>query len=109
VASLTPWSDHNQSPRNMYQCQVLILLSIWTLTLTTFTVCGFVLDGLAIPLIGRLRNSNVCCRWENKRWDSLRKHLLVVQTIKCIAFRYDFQFFTFLGVEIWTYLWIHIS
>lgn len=28
VASLTPWSDHNQSPRNMYQCQVLILFSI---------------------------------------------------------------------------------
>lgn len=23
VASLTPWSDHNQSPRNMYQCQVI--------------------------------------------------------------------------------------
>jgi DNA-directed RNA polymerase beta subunit len=23
VASLTPWSDHNQSPRNMYQCQVM--------------------------------------------------------------------------------------
>lgn len=23
VANLTPWSDHNQSPRNMYQCQVL--------------------------------------------------------------------------------------
>lgn len=22
VAGLTPWSDHNQSPRNMYQCQV---------------------------------------------------------------------------------------
>lgn len=22
VASLTPWSNHNQSPRNMYQCQV---------------------------------------------------------------------------------------
>lgn len=22
VASLTPFSDHNQSPRNMYQCQV---------------------------------------------------------------------------------------
>ncbi|KAL6327625.1 hypothetical protein AAG906_022046 [Vitis piasezkii] len=22
VASLTPWSDHNQSPRNMYQCQM---------------------------------------------------------------------------------------
>ncbi|MQL73869.1 hypothetical protein Taro_006196 [Colocasia esculenta] len=21
VANLTPWSDHNQSPRNMYQCQ----------------------------------------------------------------------------------------
>lgn len=25
VASLTPWSDHNQSPRNMYQCQVFSL------------------------------------------------------------------------------------
>lgn len=24
VANLTPWSEHNQSPRNMYQCQVLI-------------------------------------------------------------------------------------
>lgn len=24
VANLTPWSDHNQSPRNMYQCQVYI-------------------------------------------------------------------------------------
>lgn len=23
VGNLTPWSDHNQSPRNMYQCQVL--------------------------------------------------------------------------------------
>ncbi|KAH9310677.1 hypothetical protein KI387_025712, partial [Taxus chinensis] len=22
VASITPWSDHNQSPRNMYQCQM---------------------------------------------------------------------------------------
>ena len=22
VASLTPWSDYNQSPRNMYQCQM---------------------------------------------------------------------------------------
>lgn len=26
VANLTPWSDHNQSPRNMYQCQVFHLL-----------------------------------------------------------------------------------
>lgn len=25
VANLTPWSDHNQSPRNMYQCQVFSL------------------------------------------------------------------------------------
>lgn len=22
IANLTPWSNHNQSPRNMYQCQV---------------------------------------------------------------------------------------
>lgn len=28
VGNLTPWSDHNQSPRNMYQCQVFIC-SFW--------------------------------------------------------------------------------
>ena len=27
VAGLTPWSDHNQSPRNMYQCQVNYIMS----------------------------------------------------------------------------------
>lgn len=26
VANLTPWSDHNQSPRNMYQCQVITII-----------------------------------------------------------------------------------
>ena len=26
VASLTPFSDFNQSPRNMYQCQVSLLI-----------------------------------------------------------------------------------
>lgn len=28
VANLTPWSDHNQSPRNMYQCQVSFQCSL---------------------------------------------------------------------------------
>lgn len=28
VANLTPWSDHNQSPRNMYQCQVLFCFTL---------------------------------------------------------------------------------
>src|SRR5688500_885236 len=27
LASLTPFSDHNQSPRNMYQCQVNNLIA----------------------------------------------------------------------------------
>lgn len=31
VANLTPWSEHNQSPRNMYQCQVLICFSLLSL------------------------------------------------------------------------------
>jgi len=26
LGNLTPFSDFNQSPRNMYQCQVIILL-----------------------------------------------------------------------------------
>lgn len=29
VANLTPWSDHNQSPRNMYQCQVFFFSIIY--------------------------------------------------------------------------------
>ena len=31
VASLTPYSDFNQSPRNMYQCQVRNLCSMFQL------------------------------------------------------------------------------
>ena len=27
IASLTPFSDFNQSPRNMYQCQVRVVLA----------------------------------------------------------------------------------
>ena len=26
IASLTPFSDFNQSPRNMYQCQVMLFI-----------------------------------------------------------------------------------
>jgi len=29
VANLTPWSNHNQSPRNMYQCQVSFPYVCW--------------------------------------------------------------------------------
>ena len=28
IASLTPFSDFNQSPRNMYQCQVFMILNL---------------------------------------------------------------------------------
>lgn len=47
VANLTPWSDHNQSPRNMYQCQVCIhagssspFISVSSAVLTTFILCA---------------------------------------------------------------------
>jgi DNA-directed RNA polymerase beta subunit len=33
VAGLTPWSDHNQSPRNMYQCQVIMFINNPMLTM----------------------------------------------------------------------------
>jgi DNA-directed RNA polymerase I subunit RPA2 len=29
VANLTPWSEHNQSPRNMYQCQVFFFFFLF--------------------------------------------------------------------------------
>lgn len=46
VANLTPWSDHNQSPRNMYQCQVFtrkfdasfICLCYWKLFLRFYVI-----------------------------------------------------------------------
>ena len=40
VANLTPWSDHNQSPRNMYQCQVSIY--ILNCGMTLFCLCLYV-------------------------------------------------------------------
>lgn len=30
VANLTPWSNHNQSPRNMYQCQVRFRILVYS-------------------------------------------------------------------------------
>lgn len=37
VANLTPWSEHNQSPRNMYQCQVFFF------SFTLFSLLFFIL------------------------------------------------------------------
>lgn len=47
VANLTPWSDHNQSPRNMYQCQVFtmflgkpsIICLVFNILLSFFFLC----------------------------------------------------------------------
>lgn len=36
VANLTPWSDHNQSPRNMYQCQVCFTCLVLPLLILLF-------------------------------------------------------------------------
>ena len=43
VANLTPWSDHNQSPRNMYQCQVFFFSFnlFFFFSLYTFACCSF--------------------------------------------------------------------
>lgn len=38
VANLTPWSDHNQSPRNMYQCQVGLFFNC---VLVVYLSCSF--------------------------------------------------------------------
>ena len=38
VASLTPFSDFNQSPRNMYQCQVSLLIE----TSIVLGICSWV-------------------------------------------------------------------
>ena len=34
LANLTPYSDFNQSPRNMYQCQVLFKKNVYKILIT---------------------------------------------------------------------------
>ena len=46
VANLTPWSNHNQSPRNMYQCQVDSAMSN-----STFLYCLQLLFQMVIHIL----------------------------------------------------------
>jgi hypothetical protein len=96
VASLTPWSDHNQSPRNMYQCQV-----------KPFTFPAFCQQTPPAPrsqhaffslyfgfwatdfnTLFHFRLFPSYYRWESKQWDFQLKLWHIVQITKCTAFRY---------------------
>lgn len=66
VGNLTPWSDHNQSPRNMYQCQVL---PCYFCVLYFFFGVGVKTEGLVFQPVILL----VLGRWGNKPWVSLHK------------------------------------
>lgn len=66
VANLTPWSDHNQSPRNMYQCQVQLSFVLYVgggsyqLYLQIFMLFLFYVDGKANNGIFFTNNSASC-------------------------------------------------
>ena len=94
IASLTPFSDFNQSPRNMYQCQVfplpfpLFLISPFPLLPLSslpflslyiyilFPFFPFSLSPFASPrLIRQFIPSKLPKRWRNKRWQHQQQHI----------------------------------
>ena len=64
IASFTPFSDFNQSPRNMYQCQVDSVLVIF--------------PSLPDPF-----------RWANKQWVLQLMPYPLELIIRCINYRYE--------------------
>ena len=85
VASLTPFSDFNQSPRNMYQCQMgkqtmgtpsqvcpacMGIILLWHLKVTTLAGC---LKNFAIlfeAVFSREHGSLRCSAWQDKDGNS---------------------------------------
>lgn len=105
VANLTPWSDHNQSPRNMYQCQVVPFLSVpfvnsWFSSFCISTFFPNNLSDIFSPKQSVLYSLFYCCfysRWQNKQWPSLHKQFTSEQIKRCTIFR--FFFFLIIFVE----------
>ena len=71
VASFTPFSDFNQSPRNMYQCQVSVRGRGGVGGVTVFKVKFILL-----------------CRWANKRWGFPLSAFRTEWTTSCTSYRY---------------------
>ena len=94
VASLTPYSDFNQSPRNMYQCQVNYLQHVIT---AWYFLCKLVVCRLwyyychcTVTLIDSHRRYviSMLFRWENKRWEHQRRHWNTGVITNCIGYRW---------------------
>lgn len=58
IANLTPFSDQNQSPRNMYQCQVSMLVLKWTLLLILLVVRAVSWFAVLSPFANEVEFSN---------------------------------------------------
>jgi len=84
VANLTPWSDHNQSPRNMYQCQVFFFSIIY---FQFVYLCMQPRLFFEISFIQFVTFFFINCRWQNKQWPSLHKQLTFVQIKSYTIFR----------------------
>lgn len=72
VASMTPYSDHNQSPRNLYQCQASFDALSWQSHCMIRSVTG---------------SFSFLSRWGSNRW---RRHFSTTTTVvitSCTAYR----------------------
>ena len=80
IASLTPFSDFNQSPRNMYQCQVGYLFEVYFLSLSIFSFFLF-LSIFSFPF------PHLISRWVNRLWVHLDCPGSTVPTTRAIEFK----------------------
>lgn len=83
VANLTPWSDHNQSPRNMYQCQVHFFSS-YSFDYVNINASTILFMWLAVSELCLLVIQH---RWQNKQWPSLHKQFVIVLIKNSTIFR----------------------
>ena len=70
LANLTPFSDHNQSPRNMYQCQVMSKI-----------LCNEVHVQITVKLIDVYPYYLV--RWQSKQWERPLPPMYTERIISC--------------------------
>lgn len=90
VASLTPYSDFNQSPRNMYQCQVTTVLNErWSIS--SVSQCSVNCVTRMYCIVSRSLSSTfiyVFFRWENKRWELQLRHWNTAVITNCTGYRW---------------------
>lgn len=90
IASLTPYSDFNQSPRNMYQCQVTTAFN-GRCSISSVSSCSVKCIMCMYCIVSSSLSSMfiyVLFRWENKRWEHQLRHWNTVVITNCTGYRW---------------------